>query len=112
MGPAAATSLLTLGLPLIEQLAGSRASGPPLAAVPAVDLARVTGRWFKGSPVLEGDLPSPLAPPSGCVFRTRCEHATDLCATQPHWEVRGSHPAGETAYGYACHHPAGGEGDE
>lgn len=59
MGPAAATSLLTLGLPLIEQLAGSRASGPPLAAVPAVDLARVTGRWF-----LVGELGSPLQPPA------------------------------------------------
>ena len=46
-----------------------------LASTPRIDAASRLERR-----VLSGELPSPLAPPSGCVFRTRCPHAIDACA--------------------------------
>jgi oligopeptide/dipeptide ABC transporter ATP-binding protein len=46
-----------------------------LSATPMLDPARRALRI-----ILPGDPPSPTAPPSGCVFRTRCAHATPLCA--------------------------------
>lgn len=49
---------------------------------------------------LEGEVPSAAALPSGCRFRTRCPHATDICAREvpPAVEVASGHVA-------ACHHP-------
>ncbi|SCB08017.1 ABC transporter ATP-binding protein [Rhizobium multihospitium] len=47
-----------------------------LSAIPSPDLATKRDRQ-----ILKGDIPSPANPPSGCVFRTRCPHALDACAT-------------------------------
>jgi len=46
-----------------------------LSAVPVPDPAAPVKRQ-----ILEGELPSPIHPPSGCVFRTRCPIATEECA--------------------------------
>ncbi|GAA1316222.1 ABC transporter ATP-binding protein [Pseudonocardia xinjiangensis] len=68
-----------------------------LSAVPVPDPSVRAGRQRIR---LTGDVPSPVNPPSGCRFRTRCWKATEICAEEePALEVRqgGHHPS-------ACHH--------
>ena len=48
-----------------------------LSAIPVPDR-----KHKKEKIVLEGDLPSPANPPSGCVFHTRCYKAQDICKTE------------------------------
>ena len=50
--------------------------------------------------VLEGDVPSPISPPSGCRFHPRCRYATDICSKvePPLVDYGNEHLA-------ACHHP-------
>ena len=63
-----------------------------LAAVPGSDIAADAS--------LSGELPSPLDPPPGCRFNTRCPHVTDICRTTvPEFEQFGAD------HWVACHHP-------
>ncbi|MEC3883424.1 oligopeptide/dipeptide ABC transporter ATP-binding protein [Halobacillus sp. HZG1] len=48
--------------------------------------------------IIEGEIPSPIDPPSGCVFRTRCPFAMDVCSDQaPVWQEVGE------GHQVACH---------
>jgi len=67
-----------------------------ISAIPVPDLA---AQQQAERIILSGELPSPTAPPSGCVFRTRCPIATDLCGKQePEFRTL------DNGARVACHH--------
>ena len=65
-----------------------------MSAIPSVRPGRKNGKWMR----LEGDLPSPFAPPPGCRFQTRCPFAEARCRSEEPLlkRVEGEHWA-------ACH---------
>ncbi|MGI9331885.1 MAG: ABC transporter ATP-binding protein [Gammaproteobacteria bacterium] len=67
-----------------------------LSSVPAIDPAERGDRI-----ILDGEVPSPIDPPSGCRFRTRCHKAASMCA---HEEPALTDRAG--AHASACHFAA------
>ncbi|MBE7183237.1 MAG: ATP-binding cassette domain-containing protein [Methylobacterium mesophilicum] len=71
-----------------------------LSAAPVADPAAGRDRI-----ILEGDLPSPAAPPGGCRFHPRCFQQREMCETvEPLLTVNDPH------HGYACHFPLNGRG--
>ena len=54
----------------------------------------------KHGSIVRGEIPSPIDPPSGCRFHTRCARASDLCAQQVPPLV-----SFDTGHMAACHHP-------
>jgi peptide/nickel transport system ATP-binding protein len=71
-----------------------------LAAIPTTDR-----RSDEETMLLEGDIPSPIKPPAGCKFHTRCRYKTEICThVVPEWREL------EPDHFVACHHPLIGDG--
>ncbi len=68
-----------------------------LSAIPTTDVENK-----KKIKILEGDIPSPINPPSGCKFHTRCRYCTEVCV-----EVVPEMRELEPGHFVACHHPLG-----
>jgi peptide/nickel transport system ATP-binding protein len=98
---------------IVEQGAANRIYGRPAhpyttALLSAVPIPDPTRERVRNRILLKGEIPSPVDPPSGCRFRTRCWKADARCA-----EERPVLRLVEDEHEVACHHPEGGfrEGD-
>nr|WP_280916334.1 dipeptide ABC transporter ATP-binding protein [Streptomyces sp. SPB4] len=69
-----------------------------MSAVPVPDPRRRGAK--SGRILLKGDVPSPISPPAGCRFHTRCWKATEMCT-----KVDPPLVALKTGHQVACHHP-------
>lgn len=68
-----------------------------LSAIPTTDIDS-----RKETIILEGDIPSPIHPPKGCKFHTRCRYCTEICEhVTPEFEEV------EPGHFVACHHKLG-----
>lgn len=65
-----------------------------LSAIPTIDVD--SDRKIE---ILEGDIPSPIKPPSGCKFHTRCKYATNICG-----QVVPEFEEARPGHFVACHH--------
>ncbi len=73
-----------------------------LSAIPTTDIDHK-----REVQILEGDVPSPIRPPSGCKFHTRCKYATDICKiVVPEWEEA------RPGHFVACHHKLNGQEEQ
>jgi peptide/nickel transport system ATP-binding protein len=75
-----------------------------LSAIPAIEGEEEEVR--RERIVLEGEVPSPVAPPTGCRFHPRCRYATEICRVERPPLVE--HGRGRFA---ACHHPLNTKGE-
>ena len=83
--------VMYLGQIVEEAPTESLFEGPAHPYTQALMAAMPTGSR-RGEPIaaLEGELPSPLAPPAGCRFHPRCPKAKDICRQQaPQWKEMG-----------------------
>ena len=74
-----------------------------LSAIPLIETDDGDDAARRTRIVLEGEVPSPIDPPSGCRFHTRCRYATDICRADrpPLLDYGDTHLV-------ACHHPLAG----
>ena len=70
------------------------------ALLGAIPLPDPNENRARDRPIISGEPPNPIRPPSGCRFHTRCPRATEICRTvEPQLT---EYPGGHAA---ACHHP-------